>query len=92
MEIIVIILIFLFYFLPSILGWNKRNAGAILILNLLLGWTLIGWVVALIWSLTNDSPSQQIVYIEKKKEKKKNSEKAYTKEELQKMLDNMKED
>lgn len=82
----------LFYFIPSILGWNKRNSGAIIILNLLLGWTLIGWVVALIWALTNDSPARQIVYIEKKKEKKKNSEKTYTKEELQKMLDNMKEE
>jgi hypothetical protein len=29
------------------------NAGAIVATNLLLGWTFIGWVVALIWSLTS---------------------------------------
>jgi ABC-type Na+ efflux pump permease subunit len=43
-----------FYFLPSIAGRRKRNAGAIFILNLLLGWTFIGWVVALVWALCKD--------------------------------------
>ena len=42
----------LIYFLPTIVGRRKRNAGAIFVLNLLLGWTLIGWVVALVWALT----------------------------------------
>lgn len=45
---------FVIYFLPSILGWNKRNAAAIIALNLFLGWTFIGWVAAFIWSLTVD--------------------------------------
>ncbi len=36
------------YFLPSIVGRNKRNFGAICALNFLLGWTVIGWVVALV--------------------------------------------
>ena len=42
------------YFLPAIVGKDKRNAGAILVLNLLLGWTLIGWVVALVWAMTTE--------------------------------------
>jgi hypothetical protein len=42
------------YFLPTIIGLHKRNAGAIFGLNLLLGWTLVGWVVALVWALTTD--------------------------------------
>ena len=43
-----------FYFLPTILAMSRRkgNTPAIFILNLLLGWTFIGWVVALVWSLT----------------------------------------
>ena len=44
------------YFLPSILGRNKRNFAAIFILNLLLGWTIIGWLVALIWAVTVEAP------------------------------------
>lgn len=37
---------------------KKRNAGAIFVLNLLLGWTVIGWIVALVWALTVDSAPQ----------------------------------
>jgi hypothetical protein len=33
---------------------GKHNAGAIFALNLLLGWTLVGWVVALVWALAVD--------------------------------------
>jgi hypothetical protein len=47
---------FALYFLPSFIGWNKRSSGAIIALNILLGWTFIGWVVALVWSLTADQP------------------------------------
>jgi hypothetical protein len=52
MEALGAIGIVVLYFLPSILGWNKKNITATFVLNLLLGWTFIGWVVALVWSLT----------------------------------------
>lgn len=42
------------YFLPAILGRQKHNAAAIFWLNLLLGWTVVGWVVALVWALASD--------------------------------------
>jgi len=54
MEILLIILAVFLYFIPSIVGKDKNNAGAIFALNLFLGWTLIGWVVALVWALTKD--------------------------------------
>lgn len=46
------------YFLPTIVATlrNHRNAGAIVAVNVLLGWTFIGWVVALVWSMTNPAP------------------------------------
>ena len=49
-------LLFVLYFLPTINGYasGKRNAEAIACLNLFLGWTVIGWVVALVWSSTKD--------------------------------------
>ena len=42
------------YFLPSIvaLKHGTRNTGAIFALNLLLGWTFIGWVTAMVWAKT----------------------------------------
>ena len=44
------------YFFPTI--WaahkHKKNTEAICILNLFLGWTLIGWVLALIWAAMKD--------------------------------------
>lgn len=40
---------------------NHRNSGSIFILNLLLGWTFIGWVAALIWAFSNDKPQKVVV-------------------------------
>jgi hypothetical protein len=49
---------FVMYFLPTILAFarNKRDTAAILLLNLFLGWTMIGWVVALVWAVKTDVP------------------------------------
>jgi len=44
----------LLYFLPAIIGHNKRDAAAIFLLNLLAGWTGIGWIVALLWACASD--------------------------------------
>jgi hypothetical protein len=45
------IMIFL-YFIPAMVAYkrNSVNKVSILILNLFLGWTFVGWVVALIWA------------------------------------------
>ncbi len=50
---------FLFYFLPAILAFarNKRDTTSILLLNLFLGWTFVGWVIALVWALKQDVPA-----------------------------------
>lgn len=44
------------YMLPSAVAIvkQKKNGTAIFFLNLLLGWTFIGWVAALIWALLED--------------------------------------
>lgn len=46
------------YFLPSIVGRHSRNSQAIILLNLLLGWTVLGWVAALIWAVYKERPLQ----------------------------------
>jgi hypothetical protein len=52
-----------FYFLPTIIAITrtKSNTGAILVLNFFLGWTLVGWVVSLVWALSSDYRPQQVV-------------------------------
>lgn len=49
-------LIFVCYFVPTFVAMvrSHRNAAAITILNIFLGWTFIGWLIALVWSFTND--------------------------------------
>jgi hypothetical protein len=44
------------YMVPTIVAVRsaKRNAGVIFILNLVLGWTVVGWVVALVWAIKFD--------------------------------------
>jgi len=44
------------YFLPTMVACNghKKNKDAIMVLNLLTGWTFIGWLIALVWSFTKD--------------------------------------
>jgi hypothetical protein len=52
-----------FYFVPTIIAFvrNKSNKLAILALNAFLGWSLVGWVVSLVWALSKD---QQPVIIQ----------------------------
>lgn len=52
----VLLAIILTYFFPAIVAVarKKRNWGAIFVLNLLAGWTFVGWIAALVWALTHD--------------------------------------
>jgi hypothetical protein len=42
------------YFIPAIVAaWRgHHNTAAIVVLNLFLGWTVLGWVFALVWACT----------------------------------------
>lgn len=46
------------YFLPSIVASARdhHNAPAIVLLNVFLGWTLLGWVAALCWAVSSPPP------------------------------------
>ena len=53
------------YFLPTIVAaaGGKRNAVAIGALNFFTGWTVIGWVISLIWALCAEREYQNVVYV-----------------------------
>lgn len=44
------------YFIPAMVAGSRdhRNKLAISMLNLFAGWTIVGWIVALVWACTND--------------------------------------
>ena len=43
------------YFVPMIVAMMRKHpqTGAITILNILLGWTFLGWAAALVWAFVN---------------------------------------
>ena len=51
------------HFLPTIVAAlrNSRHTLAIFLINLLLSWTVIGWVIALIWACTSE-PKYRYAY------------------------------
>ena len=51
---IIVIFTFSVYFLPAIIAGTRdhHNMVPIFLLNLFLGWSLLGWVAALVWSTT----------------------------------------
>jgi hypothetical protein len=52
-----VVAIIYFYFLPTITAGEKfkKDTKAIFFLNLVLGWTVLGWIVAMVWAITNDT-------------------------------------
>jgi hypothetical protein len=47
------------YFLPVFLAWSRRckAIAGVGVVNLFLGWTFIGWVVALAWAACGETNS-----------------------------------
>lgn len=47
--LVLIVLVAVLYFLPSLVAGRRHvpNQGSITVINVFLGWTLVGWVVAL---------------------------------------------
>lgn len=49
------------YFLPTIEAWMNKSPDLqrVSLVNLFLGWSLVGWVVALVWALKKDESQVQ---------------------------------
>lgn len=59
MEFIGVLFILAVYFLPWLIAGvrHHHNSGAIAVTNLLFGWTVLGWGIALIWACTAVKPA-----------------------------------
>lgn len=51
------IILLILYFLPAMIAYQnkKRNKVAITVLNVFAGWTILGWIAALVWAVKKDS-------------------------------------
>ena len=49
------------YFMPTVVAVVRKhkNIYAIAILNTVLGWTFLGWLASLLWSLNSDTQEQE---------------------------------
>lgn len=55
--------LFIMYWLPTIIAIVRQahSALGVFLVNFLLGWTVLGWVLALIWSLAADNRTHEII-------------------------------
>ena len=64
-EWIFILLSFFFllplYFLPSIIARKGDSFVSIFFLNFLLGWTLLGWIISLVWAIYSTRNKEPII-------------------------------
>ena len=60
---VLFLLWFALYFLPTIIAAarDRHNKGAIFLLNFFLGWTFVGWVVALVWAVSSTPPPPVVI-------------------------------
>lgn len=64
-EWVLLLIAFPVYFLPSIIAGYRRksNVSAIIMLNLFLGWTVLGWIISCVWALSPDNNQASTVII-----------------------------
>ena len=61
-----LLFLFVMYWLPTVIGMIRGlpSVLGIAALNFFLGWTVVGWVLALMWALAA-SPAPRVVYVER---------------------------
>lgn len=92
MELFFVFLPIVLYFCPALIAFSKKhtNRVAIFIINLFLGWTIIGWVIALVMTVMKekepvvikkeDDKYDNLVKLQKLKENNIISEEEFNKE------------
>ena len=67
MELVGLLLFAVSYFFPSIIAFIRGHLSsvAIAVFNLLLGWTIFGWIAALVWAFTGNTKENAQKYMTK---------------------------
>jgi hypothetical protein len=53
LSVAILFLIVVFYLLPCVIASTRKTGhqGAIFFVNMIFGWTVLGWIAALIWAV-----------------------------------------
>lgn len=62
-ELILFICAVAMYFLPAIIAHHRRHlsSGTIFLVNLLLGWSVIGWIVCFAWACSGSARPDVVI-------------------------------
>ncbi len=57
---VMVIITVAIYILPTMLAWKRQSSRRwrITLINLLLGWTVVGWIVAMVMTFAYEPPPQ----------------------------------
>lgn len=57
MEMIGLVIIAFIYLIPTFVGFSRGHlaSGAIFVANLVFGWTILGWLIILIWACNSNT-------------------------------------
>lgn len=55
------VILMLIYFLPSLFALNRESIATpwIVVINLLFGWTIIFWIVCIIWAFSSKTKADK---------------------------------
>jgi len=62
-QLALIAILFALYFAPALVAALRHHPSrlGIAVLNLLLGWTFIGWIAALVWAFSNNGDRSPVI-------------------------------
>jgi len=57
-ELLILVFLGVPYFTPAIIAFRRRHPDRlpVLLVTMFAGWTVIGWIAALIWALKDEPP------------------------------------
>ncbi len=62
-TVIIILVAVIAYWTPAVIAWIRHvpNAGSVTVINAFLGWTFIGWIVALAMACRSNPPQVNVI-------------------------------
>jgi hypothetical protein len=59
-NVIMLMLVLIIYMLPTLIAFGREHPrrGEIAVINIVIGWTLIGWIIVFLWAALGRTEAQ----------------------------------